>query len=85
MQKHTKIYFDYYKIDYDPVSGWHDWIKCELPSCFSGTQDVHHLNGRGPGKDVIENLMGLCRLHHDKCNSNELPKSKLIEIHLKNL
>ena len=85
MQKHTKIYFDYYNIAYDPVSGWHEWIKCELPDCGCGVVDVHHLNGRGPGKDVIENLMGLCRIDHDRANSNELTKSELIEIHRKNL
>ena len=42
MQKHTKIYFNYFDIAYDPVSGWHDFIKCEL--CGLEAIDIHHID-----------------------------------------
>ena len=49
--------------------GVDDFIPCEL--CGQRANDVHHIDARGMGgdptgkKDVIENLMGLCRKHHD--------------------
>ena len=80
MQKHTKIYFDYFNIAYDPVSGWHDFIKCEL--CGLEAIDIHHIDGRGKGKDVIENLMGLCREDHDEAGRNPTFNKKLKAKHL---
>jgi len=68
MRKHTKIYLDYF--DY----GYHqdEFIPCEL--CKSKCTDVHHLDPRRMGgsktKDYIENLIGLCRNCHDKCERN---------------
>jgi len=43
--------------------------------------DIHHIEGRGPGKDVIKNLMCLCRKHHDMAHTGKLPKSELQLIH----
>jgi len=73
MQKHTKIYMQHF--DY----GIDDFIPCE--ACGSKCIDVHHINGRGKGKDVIENLMGLCRKHHDMAHDEEVTKSDLQYIH----
>ena len=56
MQRHVKIYMQ--SFDY----GIDDFIPCEY--CGGRCVDVHHINGRGKGKDVIENLMGLCKNHH---------------------
>jgi hypothetical protein len=42
-------YFDY-KSD--------EFIPCEC--CGRKANDIHHIDGRGKGKDVIENLMCLC-------------------------
>jgi hypothetical protein len=66
MQKHTKQYFDFFNVDYDPVSGWHDCVSeiSGLPAV-----DVHHIERRGMGgsknADRIENLMALTREEHE--------------------
>ena len=74
MRKHTKVYMDYfgYKIPEDSF--------CEV--CQRPTTDIHHINGRGKGKDVIENLIGLCRNCHIVAHSHGLTKAELTEIHL---
>lgn len=81
MKKHTKIYLEYFKYD---VS---DFIPCEI--CGAKAVDIHHINARGMGgsknKDVIENLMALCRLHHFLHGDIKHQKNYLKEIHLKKL
>ena len=42
--------------------GEQDFIPCE--ACQSKAEDIHHINNRGEGLDVIVNLMALCRKHH---------------------
>jgi 5-methylcytosine-specific restriction endonuclease McrA len=60
MQKHTKIYFDYFGYDTS------DYIGCEV--CGAGAVDIHHIESRGMGgtkkADTIENLMAICRKCH---------------------
>ena len=79
MKSYIKVYLDYFDL------GEQDLITCE--GCLKQGRvdgsgfDVHHIDGRGPGKDVIENLMCLCRKHHDQANSNKLPKDELKYIH----
>jgi len=64
LKKHTRVYLDFF--DY----GEQDYIPCEIPGCNKAANDVHHIEARGLGgdptgaKDVIENLMGVCRNHH---------------------
>jgi hypothetical protein len=64
MQRHTKIYLDFYGY------GEQDFVPCI--GCNSRAVDVHHIDARGMGgnpnadKDVIENLVGLCRICHEK-------------------
>ena len=62
MKKHTKVYMDFF--DY----GIDDFIPCEV--CGSKAVDVHHIEGRGKNKDVIENLVGLCRECHNTAHSS---------------
>ena len=63
MQLHTKIYFDFFGYDIS------DFVPCEM--CGTRATDIHHIEARGMGgdpqgkKDVIENLMALCRSCHD--------------------
>ena len=60
---------------------------CEV--CGSPAVDTHHIQARGMGgdpqskKDVIENLMALCRNCHE--NFGDVPecREKLAEVHLK--
>lgn len=73
MQKHTKIYYSHF--DY----GEQDFIPCEC--CLSGAVDIHHVHGRGKGKDVIENLMAMCRKHHKMAHDEKLSEGELQLIH----
>ena len=82
MKKYIKIYFDYFDIDYDPVSGWHD-CKSEISGLPS--TDLHHIVRRGiggsQGKDTIENLMALTREEHEKYGDKSQYIEWLQEIH----
>ena len=62
MQPHVKIYLKHFD------KGMDDFIPCEV--CGARAKDIHHIRGRGKGKDVITNLMAVCRSCHDKCHSN---------------
>lgn len=61
MQKHTKIYITHFGY------GEQDWMPCEW--CGGKAVDVHHLDGRGPGMDIIKNLVGLCRDCHTEAHN----------------
>ena len=75
MQKHTRIYLNYFghKIPED--------VRCEI--CHFKAVDIHHINGRGKGKDVIENLAALCRNHHNDCHNEKIKKPEMQTIHNK--
>ena len=62
MKRHVKIYLDYFGYGID------DFVPCEL--CNKKAIDIHHVMGRGKGKDVISNLMALCRNCHNKCHGH---------------
>jgi 5-methylcytosine-specific restriction endonuclease McrA len=81
MQKHTRIYLDYFGYDTS------DWIGCEVPDCGKQCVDVHHLIPRSKGgKDTIENLMGLCRdCHHEVHFGTKLKNEYLITVHQINI
>lgn len=74
LPKHTQVYMEYfgYQIAED--------IVCEITNPARAS-DVHHINGRGKGKDVIENLMALTREKHDDCHMERIKKSEAQEIH----
>lgn len=77
MQKHTKVYFQFFG-----YSGY-EFRPCEI--CGGVAVDIHHIRARGMGgskkRDVIENLMGLCREHHDQYGDKEKHREYLIEVH----
>ena len=63
MQKHTKVYFDFFGYDES------DTIYCEM--CNAVAVDIHHLEKRNKTKnDFIENLIGVCRDCHIKAESD---------------
>ena len=76
MKHHTKIYLDYFGYCIE------DFIPCEL--CGQRANDINHIDCRGMGgskyKDVIENLMAMCRREHleygDKKQYIEMLKEK---------
>jgi hypothetical protein len=63
MRPHVRIYFDYFDL------GEQDTVPSEI--CGAKAVDIHHIKGRGKGKDVITNLMALCRYHHNACHGLE--------------
>ena len=77
MTKHCKVYFEYFGYDTS------DFIPCEL--CGSKANDVHHIKSRGMGgskkRDVIENLMALCRKHHEDYGDIAEDRPMLQEFH----
>jgi hypothetical protein len=73
MLKHTKIYFKYFGYGID------SFIPCEI--CGTKAVDIHHINGRGKNKDVIQNLMALCRKHHTYAHEGKIDKTVFIERH----
>lgn len=81
IKTHTKIYFSYFGYDLS------DFIPCEI--CGLRAVDIHHIKARGMGgsktKDVIENLMALCRAHHDEYGDITDKREFLQEIHNKKL
>ena len=77
MKKHTKIYLNYF--GYDTT----DFIPCEV--CGAIANDIHHITARGMGgskhRDNIENLMALCRKHHEELGDKKQHKDFLIITH----
>jgi len=72
MQSYIKTYLDYF--DFKTESE----VMCE--ACGKPAQDIHHVYGRGEGRDVITNLMALCRKHHDQAHTR-ITKSEMQLIH----
>lgn len=79
MQKHVKIYLDYFGLTIA------DFIECEV--CKSEAVDIHHIEQKGMGgsknKNYIENLCALCREHHIQAHANIITKDQIKDIHLK--
>ena len=73
MQKHTEVYMDYFGFGID------DFIPCEV--CGKKAVDIHHIEGRGRGKDIIFNLMALCRDCHRKVHEGRIHKIVLKVLH----
>ena len=63
MTRHVRIYMDYFGY------GEQDVILCEV--CGQRAVDIHHIDGRGKGKDVISNLIALCRKCHNAAHGLE--------------
>lgn len=59
--------------------GMEDVIPCEVCECRA--VDIHHINGRGKGKNIIGNLMALCREHHTMCHDGIITKEQAQDLH----
>jgi len=59
-----------------------DVILCEV--CGRVAVDVHHIEPKGmggsKGKDVIENLIALCRACHSDAHAGKISKAKLFKL-----
>ena len=74
MQAYTKLYMKHFGYGIDDV------VPCEI--CQSKATDIHHIHGRGKDKDVIENLMAVCRKCHANIHDKEMfAKGELQLIH----
>lgn len=83
MKRHTFIYLTYFGYDISSL------ILCEV--CGARSVDLHHIIPKGMGgdptgkRDVIENLIALCRECHNKAHNKEYSKEYLTELHKINL
>jgi hypothetical protein len=77
MKHYVKVYMDYFGYDIS------DFIPCEV--CGAKSVDIHHVEARSMGgsklKDNIENLMALCRKHHEEFGDKKQWKEWLIKLH----
>jgi 5-methylcytosine-specific restriction endonuclease McrA len=77
--RHKAIYLKHFGFDEG------DFIPCEV--CESAATDIHHIKARGMGgdpqgkRDVIENLMALCRVCHVEYGDITDLRPMLIQIH----
>lgn len=82
MKPHVKIYADYFGITPDDV------VVCEVCH-MRPIADIHHIFCRGMGgsknKDVIENLIGVCRECHIMYGDKKQYYDLLIAAHAKSL
>ena len=75
MQKHTKIYLDYFEY------GDQDFVPSEISG--KRAQDIHHILFRSHGgKDEIENLIALTREEHEEAHRSPVFNKKLKAKHL---
>ena len=77
MTPHVKVYMRHFDYCLDEI------ILCER--CGKLARDIHHINGRGRGKDVIENLVALCRDCHTAIHLCQISKEEIRLIHEKRL
>lgn len=81
MKAHTLIYLKAFGFSIA------DFVPCEI--CGAKAVDVHHIDARGMGgdpqgkKDVIDNLMAVCRPHHEEYGDDPACIEMLQKIHLK--
>ena len=77
--RYIKIYMDYFHIGIDDI--W--WDEATGTQHKFMEMEIHHIQNRGKGKDVIENLMCLQRKTHARCHGtkNYIPKSDMKYIH----
>ena len=62
MKKYIKIYIDYFGF------GEQDYIPCEI--CKRKSVDIHHILPKSKGgKDLVNNLIALCRQCHINVHS----------------
>jgi len=74
MQKHVKVYLDHFGIGETDT-----WVceACTKELPINNGLNIHHIHGRGKGKDVIENLMCLCiKKCHVRAHGSIHPVSK---------
>lgn len=79
MQQYIKNYLKYFDL------GEQELLTCEACGRQGRVDnsgfDIHHINGRGTGKNCIDNLICLCRRCHSLCHDGKLSKGEMEYIH----
>ena len=65
--KHVQVYMEYFGIGEDDI--WWDEATGTQHKFIDMT--VHHIHGRGPGKNIIENLMCLQLKTHQRAHGTK--------------
>lgn len=73
MQKHTKLYMDYFNYSEG------DYIPSELSG--GPAVDIHHIEYGRSREDKIENLIALTREEHEEAHEGKLTKEYLKKKH----
>ena len=73
MTNHCKIYLNHFDFVVESE------VLCEV--CMKPAVDIHHIEGRGKDKDVIKNLIAVCRDCHTKAHDCKISKGELQYIH----
>jgi len=72
VKPYIKLYLDHHNLH-------GEFIPCVV--CGVGSTEIHHIHPKGmggtAGKDVIENLIALCRECHIKAHQSKLSKDYL--------
>jgi len=82
MKPYVRTYLTYFGLGFHPDN----FVPCEC--CGAKASDIHHLSPRSLRKDLvnkIENLMALCREHHDRAGKDREFNESLRLIHRKRL
>lgn len=87
MQLHTKIYLDYFEIQYDIDTGFCDPVECTIQGtrCQGFAVDIHHIDPRGMGgnpnksRECVENYIAGCRHCHDDAEAGKISKESLYD------
>lgn len=79
MKIHTKLYLKHFGYDVT------DFIPCEIIGCGMRSNEINHIKCRGAGgsklMDFPENLMAICREHHDTYGDKPEHLQFLIDCH----
>ena len=76
MTPHCKAYMKHFGYGID------DTILCEV--CGEKAVDLHHIDGRGKGKDIATNIIAVCRKCHNAAHgigNTYLHKDVIQQIH----
>ena len=61
--------------------GQQDFVGCE--ECGGEATDIHHLTPRSlGGENTVDNLIALCRTHHETAHASKLYNEQLRQKHI---
>ena len=90
MQPHTKTYLDFFDVQYDEETKFHDPVRCTIQGerCTGWMHEVHHIDPRGMGgnpnksRENIENYIATCRNCHNDAESGKISQKRLYDLQM---